>query len=118
MNNKRHGFTLVEILAALAIFSVILTILFGSFRILTSSSTTLGNGSLQFEMAQGCLTRITTDIESIVVSLPPQYKQPETGETPDPYRVEGDSNYMGGNSFAQLRFTSSSHVPIGRFQEL
>lgn len=118
MIHNRHGFTLVEILAAIFIFSLLITTLFGSFRVLTTSSSALGEGTLQFEMVQGCLARIVTDIESIFVSHPPSYKQPETGEAPDPYRVEGDASYAGGNSFARLRFTSLSHVPTGRTQQL
>lgn len=117
MNYNRRGFTLVEILAALFIFSVLLTTLFGSFRMLTSSSSALSGGTLQIEMAQGCMTRIATDVESIFVNLPPSYKQPETGESPDPYRVVGDASYSGGETFARLRFTSLAHVPIGRYQQ-
>jgi len=117
MIHDRHGFTLIEILAAMFIFSVLLTTLFGSFRVLTSSSSALGSGSLQFEMAQGCLSRIVNDVEDIFVSLPPSYKQPETGESPDPYRVEGDISYTGGNSFSRLRFTSLAHVSFDKQQQ-
>ena len=107
---NRHGFTLVEILAAMFIFLLLITTLFGSFRVLTSSNSTLTSAGLQFEMAQGCLTRIVTDMEAISVNLPPAYKQPETGEVSDPYRIEGDSSYAGGNSFSRIRFTSLAHV--------
>lgn len=110
----RRGFTLIEILAAMFIFFVLITTLFGSFRTLTSSSSNLGSGSLRFEMAQGCLTRMVTDIEAVFVNLPPSYRQPETGESPDPYRIEGDSSGAGGKSFARLRFTSLAHVSFDR----
>ncbi len=117
MLHNRHGFTLVEILAAMFIFFLLITTLFGSFRVLTSSNRTLSSAGLQFEMVQGCFTRIVTDIEAISVCLPPAYKQPETGEDPDPYRVEGDSSYTGGNSFSRIRFTSLAHVSFSRQQQ-
>lgn len=117
MIRNRHGFTLIEILVAMFLFFMLLTMLFGSFRVLTSSSSALSSGSLRFEMAQGCLNRIVTDVEAIYVSQPPAYKKPEMGESPDPYRVRGDTGYMGGNSFSRLRFTSLSHVSFGKHQQ-
>ena len=117
MFRNRHGFTLIEILAAMFILFLLITTLFGSFRVLSTSNSTLGSGNLEYEMAQGCLTRIVTDIETIHVNLPPSYKQPETGEPPDPYRVEGESSYAGGNSFSRVRFTSLSHVSFSRQQQ-
>lgn len=104
-----HGFTLMEILVAIILFSILFTVLFGAFDFLSSSSENLGRGTLQFEMGQQCISRITADIESAYVSQAPFYKQPELRETEDPYRVEGSLDSVDGNSFSHMRFTSLSH---------
>lgn len=104
-----RGFTLIEILVAIFIFSVLFTILFGSFQVLSSSSDDLGRGAIQFEMGQQCISRITADIESAYVSQPPFYKQPELRDTEDPYRMEGITENVDGDSFSRFRFTSLSH---------
>lgn len=104
-----HGFTLIEILVAIFIFSVLFTVLFGSFQFLSSSSDDLGRGTLQFEMGQQCISRITVDIESTYVSQHPIYKQPELRDTADPYRIEGTADNVDGDSFSRFRFTSQSH---------
>lgn len=105
----RNGFTLMEILVAIFIFSVLFTVLFGSFRFLASSSDDLGRGALQFEMGQQCVSRISGDMEAIYVAIPPLYRQPEFSDDDDPYRVTGTIEDIDGNSFARIRFTSLSH---------
>ncbi|MBW2370435.1 MAG: prepilin-type N-terminal cleavage/methylation domain-containing protein [Deltaproteobacteria bacterium] len=112
MSYSKKGFTLVEILAAIVLFSIIISIAFGSFRMIHSSSEHMGRSSVEFEMAQNCLSRMTTDLQSIYVSQPPAYQKPEFDADPDPYRISGDNSYSAGDSFARLRFTSLSHLPM------
>ena len=83
---------------AIFIFSVLFTVLFGSFRTLSSSSDALGRGSAQFEMGRSCISRISSDIESAYVSIPPFFKQPDLRETDDPYRWEGTSENVDGET--------------------
>lgn len=99
----------MEILVAIFIFSVLFTVLFGAFQVISSSSDDLGRGTLQFEIGQQCISRITADIESAYISQAPIYKQPELRETADPYRVEGTLENVDGSSFSRMRFTSLSH---------
>lgn len=112
----RKGFTLLEILVALALFSLLLTIVYGSFRTIMASSDSLGRGTVQLEMLQGCLDRITSDIEAIYVSQPPAYEKPELEDPPDPYRVTGDTSHAGGDTFSRLRFTSLAHFSFDGVQ--
>lgn len=109
----RYGFTLMEILVAILIFSILFIVLFGSFRFIATSSDNLGYGTLQIEMGQQCMSRIASDIESIFVSQPPIYKQPELRENKDPHCIEGVVEDVDGNSFSRLRFTSLSHFSFG-----
>lgn len=111
-----HGFTLIEILVAIFIFSVLFTVLFGSFQVLSSTSEDLGRGTLQFEMGQQCVSRITADIESAYVSQPPVYKQPELREEPDPYRIEGIRDDVDGITFSRIRLTSLCHFSFSGIQ--
>jgi general secretion pathway protein J len=83
--------------------------LFGAFHVLYSSSIELGSGTLQFEMGQQCISRITADIESAYVSQAPFYKQPELRDTTDPYRMEGSLENADGKTFSRMRFNSLSH---------
>lgn len=116
MVKDSHGFTLIEILAAIVILALLLSTLFGSFRLLSASGDALGKGSLAMEMARGCLSRITADLEAVYVVLPPAYAKSDGGKDPDPYRFEGDSTHMKGESFSRLRFASFEHLPLGQLQ--
>lgn len=104
-----RGFTAMEILVAIVLFSVLFTVLFGSFDVLSDTSEDLGRGTLQFEMGQQCISRITADIESAYVSQAPFYTQPETRDTEDPYRFESSVENADGSSFSRMRFNSLSH---------
>jgi general secretion pathway protein J len=107
----------MEILVAIVIFSVLFTVLFGSFRFLASSSDNLGRGTLQFEMGQQCISRITDDMEAIYVTIPPLYRQPDFRDEDDPYRVTGTIEDLDGNSFSRIRFTSLSHFSFSGAQD-
>lgn len=106
------GFTLLEILVAMSIFTIVMTLIFGSFGGVFSSADHVTAGSALFEMADACMDRITSDLESIHVLDLPRYQVPEMESKPDLYRVESKNESMHGNTFAQLRFTSQAHLPI------
>jgi general secretion pathway protein J len=112
MNSLSKGFTLFEILVAIILFASIVTLIFGAFRNITTSNEAISENSVLYEMAQGCLARITDDLQSIYVSLPPGFKQPDLDDPSDPYRILGEINYTGGSSFSRLRFASLAHLPL------
>jgi general secretion pathway protein J len=108
------GFTLLEILAAIFIFSIVMGLVFGTFGGVFSSADRVSAASDLYEMASASMGRMTTDLKAIHITQPPRYKAPDLDSEPDIYRVEGRAEYMGGQSVATIRFTSLAHLPIGR----
>lgn len=110
---KSHaGFTLLEILIAIFIFAIIITTVFASYNSIFSGAETMDQDIKSYEMAKSCLNRMIIDLESIYVSLPPQFKPPEFDDQPDPYRIVGDSVYLKTTEFPKLRFASLSHLAL------
>jgi general secretion pathway protein J len=104
------GFTLLEILLAITIFAIVITTIFGSFRAVFFNSADFDHRADLDEMANGCLTRMSLDLESLECSLPPLYHPPGTDDEPDIYRVVGDFSEAGGSKAGRLRFTSLDHL--------
>ncbi|MDA8139863.1 MAG: prepilin-type N-terminal cleavage/methylation domain-containing protein [Desulfobacteraceae bacterium] len=107
-----RGFTLLEILVAMVIFSVVMTLIFGTFSGVFSGADHVTAGTSVFEMADACMGRITADLQSMYVMQLPRYKIPDMDSEPDIYRVQSKNETMGGNTFARLRFSSLAHLPI------
>lgn len=105
------GFTLLEILVAIVIFGVVVSLIFGSFSIVFSSADQINIGSDMYEMGTACLTRITKDLEAVHVALYPRYKPPDIDDPPEIYRFVATEESLGGEQFAQMRFTTLSHLP-------
>jgi general secretion pathway protein J len=109
------GFTLLEIMMAIFIFALIITTVFGSFRVVFSSADAVGGDVAVFETARICLMRMASDLESIVITDYPRYKKPDfNSEEQDMYRLVGDTTDVAGSSFSRLRFTSLSHVALNQ----
>ena len=106
------GFTLLEILLAFLILAIVITAILGSFNAVFSTTDTLKNSGQYYEMAKNCLNRITLDLEGLFVLQPPLYKKREFNDPPDLYRFVGGNSDVGGTGFADLRFTSSAHIPL------
>jgi general secretion pathway protein J len=107
------GFTLLEILIAIFIFAILVTTIFGSYNSVFTGAEEINQGVTSYEMARNCLNRMIFDLESIHLSLPPQYAPPDFNGLPDPYRIVGDTNNVQNISFPKLRFTSTAHVSFG-----
>jgi len=109
---KKHktsdGFTLLEILIAIFIFSIIATTIFGSFSAVFSSADSINEGIDDYEMGKNCLSRMLLDLQSVYIILGPEYVKPTAGTDSKPglYRMVGDTS----NGFPRLRFTSRAHV--------
>jgi general secretion pathway protein J len=105
------GFTLMDILVAIAILAIVVTTVLASFNSVFSTTEVLDDSADIYEMAKNCLKRMTLDLESIHVTRRPIYKPPELDQSPDPYRFVATAVDAGGTGFAQnLRFTSRAHV--------
>ena len=114
-SNKQQdtGFTLLEILIAIFILAIIFTTIFASYNAVYSGSETIDQGIASYEMAKSCFNRMIFDLESIHVSLPPEYTPPDFDDPPDPYRIVGDTFSVESTGFPRLRITSLAHVSFG-----
>jgi len=108
---KLKGFTLIEILIAIFLFSIVATTIFGAYTQIFFSINNTENDALVYIMAKNCMDRILMDLSSIYVRDEWSWLNPEQrGEEdkPDPFRFIGEND----GDFSSLRFTSKSHVPI------
>ena len=90
------GFTLMEILIAILILSVVITTVLTSFNMVFSTTEALDNNAAIYESARTCLNQIASDLEQIHISKRPYYRQPEPQDPPDPYRIEGVTEDIDG----------------------
>jgi len=104
------GFTLLEILVAMTLFAVVVSILFGTFSFLFSRTSFVREGITIYEQARTCMDRLACDLRSIHVSLPPAYEPPDFNDDPDPYRLVAAASFGEERS---LRFVSFAHLPLG-----
>ncbi len=112
------GFTLIEILIAIFIFSIIVTIIFASYNSVFVNAETTDQGIRSHEMAKNCMNRMVLDLESIHISGYPEYEPPEFDDPPDPYRIVGGDDNVEGARFPKLRFATLAHVSFrGKIQE-
>ncbi|MGD2012507.1 MAG: prepilin-type N-terminal cleavage/methylation domain-containing protein [Desulfobacterales bacterium] len=109
-----HGFTLMEILLAFLILGIVVTTILASFNAVFSTTDTLNSSSRYYDMAKNCMNRITLDLEGLYITQPPLYKPPDFDDPPDPYRIVGSFNEIGGTSFAKIRFASNAHIPLNK----
>jgi general secretion pathway protein J len=106
------GFTLFEILVAIFIFSIIATAVFGLYPSVFSSAKIIDEIITNQRMGQTCLTRMTDDLESAFITMPPLYRPNDFIDTPDPYRFFGNQTLIEGVEYSKLRFTSLVNVPF------
>ena len=108
------GFTLIEILIAIFIFSIVVTTIFGSFNFVFGKIDAIEEGMDAYEMAKDSLDRMTVDLESLYILQPPAYKIPGGDDTEDPFRFVGEITSVGGEDVGKLRFTALAHIPLDR----
>jgi general secretion pathway protein J len=113
IRHPARGFTLLEIVIAIFIFSVIVTTIFGSYNSVFTGAEVMNQDVTSYETARTCLNRMIFDLESIHVSFSPQYSPPDFNAPPDPYRIIGSTVNVQTVSFPKLRFTSTAHVSFG-----
>ena len=116
--NKEKGFTLIEVLIALVVFGIVISLIFASFKEIAFSAKTVHESSKNYEAANACLLIMTSDLESVFVNQAPKYVEPGFNSDEDPYRFEGNNVIVKTDQFPVVRFTSRSHLPVNRdFQE-
>ena len=113
-----RGFTLAEILIAIAIFALLVSIIMGSFNGVFSKTEALGVQRLNNAMARSCLMRMATDLGNVYVEKPPFFTPPGTLEAPSIYRFVARNTTDAADSEAILQFASRAHVDFsGQHQQ-
>jgi general secretion pathway protein J len=107
------GFTLVEILIAMFIFSIIVTTVFGSYRAVFGKAGIIEQSMTVGATAQTCLDRIALDLAAIHLTPDAAYTPPGTDSDPDPFRIVGETAVGSAGDFPRIRFTSREHIAIG-----
>lgn len=111
-SKRQGGFTLLEILAAMAVLSVVVSLVFGSFSAVFYNADSIGADSDLVEMGSACLQRIKMDLLAVHVLDSPRYQPPDSDGDPDIYRVVGTEQLLGGRTYAKLRFATLAHLPL------
>ena len=109
----RRGFTLIEILTAIFILAIVVSLVLSAFEGIFANADHINTGSDLFEMGTACLDRISADLKATYVLQYPRYAPPDPmDDKTEIYRVEGETRDAGGHTFAWLRFTSMAHLPL------
>lgn len=111
---RRRGFTLMEIMIAMFILSVVISLVFGSLDGVFGSADHVNAQSDLLEMGQSCMDRITADLNALHIMNYPRYQAPDINDDKEEalYRFEGEAVSMGGHSLAKLRFASLAHLAL------
>lgn len=112
--NRSTGFTLIEVLIAIFLFSMVITAVFASFKEISFSANIVNKSGAVYEMIQGAMGVIKRDLESVYVEPFISYTQKGFNDDPDPYRFEGQMDMSSSESFPMIRFTTKSHLPVNR----
>lgn len=103
---------MVELMIAIAIFGIIITIVYTSFSTITSGSNTLKSQSDSMANIRWAMMIIENDLRSIYVPLEPEYKKPEFRDDKDPFRVVCERSYIESKEFSKIRFSTFNHLPL------
>ncbi len=113
LNRGSRGFTLLEILTAIFILAIVISLMLSAFDTIFSNADHINVSSDLYEMGSAGLDRMAADLKAIHVMPYPRYQPPQIMEDkPDIYRVKGETHNVGGHTFSMLRFTSMAHLPI------
>ncbi|MBU4176164.1 MAG: prepilin-type N-terminal cleavage/methylation domain-containing protein [Actinobacteria bacterium] len=105
------GFTLIEILIAIFIFSIIVTTVFSSFNAILNNTGSISEELATYDMAKNCLNRIIADLKSIHAHLPGDTSL-NSDSLLGAYRIVGENTDVGSREFSKLRFTSLAHINL------
>jgi prepilin-type N-terminal cleavage/methylation domain-containing protein len=114
--HKDGGFTLVEVMVALVIFSFVMVMLFSSFNSFISTGQAIAYGVDYNERARDAFRRILDDLTDIYVpeSRIIRVQNNVDGQGVDTLQMTGGVNSVGGETFSTLAFACLSGVQTGR----
>jgi len=114
MNKKmgNAGFTLVEVLVAMIIFSGLMLTLFSSFNAFTASSQMIEQYEERTRELGPGLDTLISDLEQTFVLQPPQFMDPDTDDAKNQkkFQFSAGQDQIEGETFSHLSFTSLSPV--------
>ena len=106
------GFTPAEILIAIAIFALLVSIVMGTFSGVFSHTAQLALERSNRAMARSCLMRMTTDLANAYVTRPPFFTPPQTGQEPSPFQFLVTETSTSPAPRVLLQFASRAHVDL------
>lgn len=110
------GFTLMEVMVALVIFSFVMIMLFSSFNSFISTGQSIARGVDYNERARDAFRRILDDLidmyvpESRIISV----QNSIDGQDVDIFQMIGSESSVGGETFSTLDFACLSDLQTGR----
>ena len=105
-NSVEAGFTLVELMVTIVIFSFIMLMLFSSFSSFVSTGQKLTRAISADEDIVAGLNRIRRDFLAVYVVPNAMHGGITIDDTPDPFRFLGEQIVEGGRTFSKLSFAS------------
>lgn len=105
-----QGFTLAELLIAIAIFALLVSIVMGSFNGVFLATEALTVQRTNSEMARACLDRVATDLTNIYVELPPLFKPADMTDAPPVQRFAVGAPSDNAEPRILLQLVSASHI--------
>ena len=106
------GFTLIEILVALAIVGIVMLTAFGALSAVNRTTATIQRRLDTVARARAGLGRLVGDLEALHVTATEAYQVPGIGDDPDPYRVLCDNSPDDPQDFQRLAFAARAHLPL------
>ncbi|MFH2092694.1 MAG: prepilin-type N-terminal cleavage/methylation domain-containing protein [Pseudomonadota bacterium] len=106
----RKGFTLMEVMVAIVVFSIIMLVVFSSFHAFISSADSIKSSINEYERVRVALERMCEDMKLIHMVQPPRYMIPEFDAPPDPFGMAGSQTSVGGSLFSRVAFASLARV--------
>ena len=105
---EQVGFTLLEIVVALAIFAVIVSLIYPAYTGTYRNIDIAESQAEAYEMARTTLIRIIEDLESTYV--PRETNNPNEAENMEIFK--GQNDFLEGRRADRIRFFSKSHIDI------
>lgn len=114
MKAGKSGFTLMEILVAVVIFSLLMAAVMTAFQSFVRSSDQVTAAIRYSDRFRIPLEVIQRDLLQVRVSLPPVFTLPDSrpsSDVVDLLRIKGDETAAGSGTFSRLRFVSLGLLP-------
>jgi prepilin-type N-terminal cleavage/methylation domain-containing protein len=115
-NRTNDGFTLMEVMVALVIFSYVMVMLFSSFNAFISTGQSIAQGVDYNERARDAFRRILDDLTEISVPEPRiiSIQNSTNDQDLDTFQMIGSEVSVGGRTFSSLEFSGLSGLQTSR----